>query len=87
MEVKNYMEVVLNNMLLNILKNKEEFCNCKRCLADTRALALNHLPPKYIATESGEVYSKVNALSIQFETDVIKAVIDAAEKVKQSPRH
>ncbi|SDK51741.1 late competence development ComFB family protein [Natronincola ferrireducens] len=87
MKIKNYMEVVVNNLLPNILKCQEESCSCERCVADIKAIALNMLPPKYIATEFGEVYSKINALSIQFEADVTNAIIQAIDKVKKHPRH
>ncbi|SNR86634.1 competence protein ComFB [Anaerovirgula multivorans] len=87
MEVKNYMEIVVSHLLPSILKMNPDVCNCKKCEADIKAIALNHLPPKYIATESGEVYSKINALSIQFEADVVNALTKAIEKVKSFPRH
>lgn len=87
MEVKNYMEIVVNNLLPSVLKLNSDVCCCEKCQADIKAIALNHLPPKYIATESGEVYSKINALSIQFEADVINAITKAIEKVKNLPRH
>ncbi|SES71189.1 competence protein ComFB [Natronincola peptidivorans] len=87
MEIKNYMEIVVNNLLPNILKLNDDVCTCNQCVADIKAIALNHLPPKYIATESGEVYSKINALSIQFEADVINALTIAINKVTSSPRH
>lgn len=81
------MEIVVSHLLPNILKGNPEVCSCKKCEADIKAIALNHLPPKYIATESGEVYSKINALSIQFEADVVNAITKAIEKVQNSPRH
>ncbi|AKL95285.1 late competence development protein ComFB [Clostridium aceticum] len=87
MEVKNYMEVVVNQLLPGILKRYKDICGCDRCIADIKAITLNLLPPKYVATESGELYQKVNALSVQFEADVTNAVIQAINKVKNNPRH
>lgn len=87
MEVKNYMEIVVNNLLPSILKLNPDVCDCEKCKSDIKAIALNNLPPRYIATESGEVYSKINALATQFEADVINSIIQAIEIVKRSPRH
>ncbi|AOY77057.1 late competence development ComFB family protein [Clostridium formicaceticum] len=87
MEVRNYMEVVVQHLLPGILKRNPEVCSCERCIADIKAIALNSLPPKYIASESGEVYSKIHALSLQFEVDVTNAILHAMNKVKNKPQH
>ena len=44
---------------------------------DIASKALNDLPPHYVVTEKGEVYSKINALRQQFEVDVISAITKA----------
>ena len=49
--------------------------------------ALNDLPPKYVVTEKGELYSKINTLEQQFEVDVVAAITKAAVLVKRRPRH
>jgi len=45
------------------------------------------VPPKYVVTEEGEVYMKVNELRNQFEVDVTTAIINAANIVKNNPKH
>ncbi len=87
LRIKNYMEDVVDHILPDVLKKYPELCNCKQCISDIKALALNNLPPKYVATPMGEVYTKINELSIQFEADAIRAIIDAIDKVNKSPRH
>lgn len=87
MKVKNYMEEVVDHVLARMLKDMPEICVCERCVSDIKALALNAVKPKYVATPTGEVYTKVNELSMQFEVDAIKAIAEAIEKVKASPRH
>ncbi len=87
MKVKNYMEDVVDHLLPQVLKGLPEICDCERCISDIKALALNSLKPKYVATPVGEVYTKVNELSIQFEADAVRAITVAIEKVKASPRH
>ncbi|KAB3527701.1 late competence development ComFB family protein [Alkaliphilus serpentinus] len=87
MRVKNYMEDVIDRMFPEVIKRYPEVCKCQRCASDIKAIALNHLPPKYVATEAGEVYTKVNELSSQFEADAITALVIAIKKVIERPRH
>lgn len=84
--IKNYMEEVVLNLMDDVLDDIN-MCKCESCVMDIAAIALNDLPPKYIATEKGELYSKVNSLKNQFEVDVIAAITKAAVLVKRSPRH
>lgn len=84
--IKNYMEEVVLNLMEGVLDDIN-MCKCELCVMDIAAIALNDLPPKYIATEKGELYSKVNSLRNQFEVDVIAAITKAAVLVKRSPRH
>ncbi len=84
--LKNYMEEVVLNLMEGVLDDIN-VCKCELCKMDIAALALNDLPPKYIATEKGELYSKVNSLRNQFEVDVIAAITKAAVLVKRAPRH
>ncbi len=85
-QIKNYMEEVVNILLPEIL-NDLNVCTCPKCTMDIAAMALNELPPKYIVTQKGELYSKINTLRQQFEVDVISAITRAAVLVKRSPRH
>lgn len=87
MKVKNYMEDVVEHLLPQISKQFKDSCTCERCISDIKALSLNNLKPKYVATEAGEVYAKVSELSSQFEADAIKAIVDAINRVKEHPRH
>jgi len=85
-QVKNYMEEVVFSMIKEII-GEINVCTCEKCMMDIAAIALNDLPPKYIVSEKGELYSKVNSLKQQFEVDVISAVTKAAVLVKRNPRH
>lgn len=84
--LKNYMEEIVFNLLKEVLDDIN-ICTCEKCMLDIAAIALNDLPPKYIVTEKGELYTKVNALKQQFEVDVISAITKAAVLVKRKPRH
>lgn len=85
-QIKNYMEEIVFNLIQEVLDDIN-MCSCDKCILDIAAIALNDLPPKYIVTEKGELYSKINALKQQFEVDVIAAITKAAVLVKRSPRH
>ncbi len=86
LQMNNYMEEIVMEMLDEILEDIS-MCTCDRCKIDVAAKALNDLPPQYIVTRKGEVFSKVNNLRAQFEVDVISAITKAAILVKRYPNH
>lgn len=85
--LKNYMEEIVFHQIKDILKDINNMCDCEQCIMDIAAIALNDLPPKYVVTEKGEVYSKISALKQQFDVDVIAAITKAAVIVKRKPKH
>lgn len=84
--LKNYMETLVLEKLDEV-SNKLDCCQCPKCRMDIVSYALNRLPPKYVATYEGEVYSKLDTLSVQYEADLLSALFLAAEVVKNNPRH
>jgi competence protein ComFB len=85
-KVKNYMEDVVFMFLDEFLMGKN-FCMCEKCRMDIAAIALNHLSPRYIVTEEGEVYAKTGFLNRQICTDVTVQIINAVDKVSKNPHH
>ncbi|HEX9060696.1 MAG TPA: late competence development ComFB family protein [Clostridia bacterium] len=85
-QIKNYMEVIVFNLMNEVLPDIN-VCTCEKCRLDIAAIALDDLPPKYIVTEKGELYTKIDTLQQQFEVDVISAITKAAVLVKRNPRH
>ncbi|MCR4434243.1 MAG: late competence development ComFB family protein [Clostridiales bacterium] len=85
-QIKNYMEEIVFNLIKEVLADIN-VCTCEKCVLDIAAVALNDLPPKYIVTERGEIYSRIETLKQQFEVDVIAAITKAAVLVKRKPRH
>lgn len=85
--VKNYMEDIVDLILPSVIKGYKDVCSCSECLEDIKAITLNHLKPHYVATDKGEVYTKLNELVIQFRADIIKEIVMAMEKVNGNPRH
>ncbi len=80
------ISVLWNSTLDEILEFKDS-CGCERCRSDVKALALNNLPPKYVVTDKGYVYTKVNELATQFRTDITVAITNAMKVVSKKPRH
>jgi len=60
-QIKNYMEEIVFSSIKEVLDDIK-VCSCDKCILDIAAIALNELPPKYIVTEKGELYSKVDSL-------------------------
>jgi competence protein ComFB len=85
-QIKNYMEEIVFSLIKEVLDDIN-VCTCDKCILDIAAIALNELPSRYIVSEKGELYSKINSLRQQFEVDVISAIAKAAVLVKRNPRH
>lgn len=85
--LKNYMEDCVESYLDEILNKYPEACHCETCRYDIMAIALNNLPPKYVAREEGELYSRINNLEAQYRADIYAAITKAIMIVKDNPRH
>jgi len=81
------METLVDNALPQVYKSLPEACRCDGCQSDIKAIALNSLPPKYVSSDKGEVYTKTSSLSQQQEVDVIQAITKAISIVTGNPRH
>ena len=85
-ELKNYMEDCVQVAMRQVLPGLK-ICLCERCWCDIAALALNELPPKYVVTRKGQLYTKLDIFEQQFSIDITTAVIKAVKVVAQNPRH
>jgi len=86
LELKNYMENVVIDLLEPVLTNLNA-CTCDNCLHDILAIALKSLPAKYVVTRKGEMYTKLNNLQHQFDVDIVSAIAKASVIVSRNPRH
>lgn len=86
MALVNVMEQIVSDKLDQILEG-EDCCKCNRCVEDMKAIALNRLPSKYVNTNSGELFSKLNATVRQSSVDINIAVTAAVKLVAQHPSH
>ncbi len=84
--MRNYMEDLVAEMLPAVL-NRMDVCHCERCRYDIMAYVLNKMPPKYVVTRKGHLYTKLSAFQQQFEVDVVTAITTGAAIVSAHPRH
>ncbi len=87
MELCNEMEAIVFSKVDDIIRNEPHISCCPQCRMDVVAIALNHLPPRYVVTEKGRIFAKVSMLDQQFGADVLSAIVRAIEMVKEHPRH
>ena len=86
-KLKNHMEYLVEKELKRYLDSQQGICKCDRCQLDMKAYALNLLPSYYIVSEKGFVYTKIDEMRQQFKVDVLKAVVEAVEKISKNPSH
>jgi competence protein ComFB len=87
MELQNYTEKVVREVLNEIVDRRTDLCKCERCRLDIMAMALNNLTPQYYVSEKGEVFSKLLATYMETRTKVITEVIKAVMHVEKTPHH
>lgn len=87
MTLYNFMEIGVKNHMKEVLERYPQTCKCQQCMDDIAAISLNNLPPKYIARESGVIYSKLTQMESQFSVDIIKEITKAIAIVTKNPRH
>lgn len=84
-----FVNVMLPLVEEKLLKYVRMFhlCECPRCLADVKALALSHLPPKYVVLEESTYTPMMSFYQAKFDSDVTAQVIHACKQVMEAPRH
>ena len=87
MEYKNYMEVVVEEKMDEVLAQYPDCCKCETCRHDIAVIALNHLRPRYVSTEKGKIFARIQEMNSQSEVEVIQELIQAVEKVRAHPHH
>ena len=62
-------------------------CTCNKCKVDLAAYVLNRIPPKYVDTEKGALYTRANHMSSDFDTKLLKEVTQAAATIGKPVGH
>ncbi|WP_158541052.1 late competence development ComFB family protein [Sporosarcina sp. BI001-red] len=87
MGVHNVMEDVVRDTLLSYKNNMNLTCHCEQCLNDISALALNELPPRYIANSKYSPYVRAShEADHQGNTTIVAAIAKSAALVSKNPR-
>lgn len=62
-------------------------CSCRRCLEDVKALTLNHLAPKYVVLERGDMVPRLTVYESKFGSDITAQLLQACKLVMERPHH
>ncbi len=87
MGLQNLLEVEVVGAINNFESQLNLKCNCNKCKLDIAALALNKLKPQYVVSQKGLLICRLEHLNNQYNSDLMKTIIKAAEIVGNSPRH
>lgn len=87
MKVHNYMEDIVKDTLDSLLFEIEDICKCQKCKLDIIAWALNRLPPKYVVSDKGWLYTKLKEQEVQFRADVVRELTKAIAYISKHPQH
>ena len=87
MKITNYVEDIVKDALEGLLSDKDDICKCQKCKMDIIALALNRLPPKYVVSDKGRIFTKLQGVEIQFRADVAKELTKAISRISKRPQH
>jgi len=87
MKLNNLMEHLVEQKLDSVLVQYPNCCKCQRCRQDIMAYALNHIPPKYVCTEKGDLFVRLAAMQGENEISIIREIAIAVEKIAPNPRH
>lgn len=82
----NVMETLIRDKVLDYM-NKFGICTCDRCVTDTTALALNHVPPKYVVVDREAVSPLKNYYERAYVGEITVALSRACIVVGGNPYH
>lgn len=85
-ELKNYMEILVDQIFDKTTQDMD-ICKCERCRLDIMAIALNKLEPRYVVSDQGYLYTKLNMIQQQHSADVIAAITQASMVVGGNKNH
>lgn len=83
--IRNVMEYLVTSKLDEVWGNLD-CCKCEKCRADIIACSLNHLPSKYVVTDEGELYTRVE-LSSEQEFEILLIIAKSIKIVSENPKH
>ena len=82
----NVCEMLIKEKAVEYLK-KFDVCTCSRCVADTIALTLSNLTPKYIVTDEPDIIPFLSYYDSKFNNNIMTELTKACLLVDANPRH
>ena len=81
------MEVMVKDVLDGLLPNQKDICKCQKCKLDMIAWTLNRISPKYVVSDKGRMYTKLQEVEIQFRADIVRELTKAISHISRNPQH
>ena len=85
-EINNHNEGAVLEQIEALCEGGLIVCQCRECMLDMIALALNSLPPRYSVSLMQKFYDTPEKERV-FRDEIKAAVGRAVEKVRRSPHH
>lgn len=82
----NVCEMLIKDKVVEYLE-KFGVCTCSRCVADTMALTLSNLTPKYVVTDEPDVIPFLSYYDSKFNNNIMTELTKACLSVDANPRH
>lgn len=82
----NIVEKIVRDKIIYYMR-QFDCCTCDRCIADTVALTLNGLPPKYIVADPSAEAPLISYYTNKFISDITVEATKACMTIKENPRH
>ena len=83
------INIMENNVILAVNKTAPELncCTCDKCKAELAAYVLNRIPPKYVDTEKGALFTKANHMSADFDMKILLEIAHASANIGKPVGH
>lgn len=85
-EYFNVIQAIVEERALNYMQMLD-MCQCPRCQADVKALALSNLTPKYIVMERSQFTPMLSVYEGKYGAAITAQLISSCLVVKEHPRH
>lgn len=85
-EIVNVMEYLVRDKAVDYMTQFEN-CTCPRCIEDTVALTLTHLPSKYVVVSKNAVSPLLNFYEKKYAGQIIVEITKSCMAVKEFPHH
>lgn len=82
----NVGEMLIKDKVMEYME-RFDVCTCSRCVADTMAIALSNLTPKYVVSDDSDVVPFLSYYESKFTNQIMTELTKACLAVDANPRH